>query len=156
MKKFILIFAVSVLILSCKSTSVTETKLDTKTQAGLKGTWTIASVTFPSSNVIKVNSFDTADSQCFVGSSWKLVANNNRGNFSLNSPQCTSYSTPITWFVNSDKQFVMKILDDSKSRKVKDGYVLRVANITSNSFQLVDQIDVAGKATDVVYQFNRN
>lgn len=156
MKKFILISALAVLILSCKSKSATDTKLDSKTQVAMKGNWTVTSVTYPNSNVIKVNSFELADSQCFVGSKWKFVSNNNKGNLSLNSPKCTSYSTPITWFVNKDKQFILKVLDESKPRKVKDGYVLKVANVTDNSFQLVDQIDVAGKATDVVYQFNRN
>ncbi|MEO5776094.1 MAG: lipocalin family protein [Flavobacterium sp.] len=156
MKKFILFIALSVLIISCKSKSATDTKLDSKTQVAMKGNWTVTSVTYPNSSVFKVNSFELADSQCFVGSKWKFVSNNNKGNFSLNSPKCTAYSTPITWFVNKDGQFVMKVLDESKARKVKDGYVLKVANITDNSFQLVDQIDVAGKATDVVYQFNRN
>lgn len=156
MKKFILISALSLLILSCKSNSATNTSLDKKTQVGMKGNWTITSVTYPNSNVIKVNSFDLADSKCFVGSTWKFISNNNKGNFSLNSPNCTAYSTPITWFINKEGQFVMKILDEAKARKVKDGYVLRVANLTDNSFQLIDQVDVVGKTTDVVYQFNRN
>lgn len=156
MKKIILISALSLLILSCKSKSATDTKLDSKTQVAMKGNWTVTSVTYPNSNMIKVNSFELADSQCFVGSTWKFVSNNNKGNFSLNSPKCTSYSTPITWFVNKDGQLVLKILDESKARKVKDGYILKVANLTDNSFQLIDQIDVVGKATDVVYQFNRN
>lgn len=156
MKKFILLIAMSALILSCKSNSATNTKLDSKTQVGMKGNWTISSVTYPNSNVIKVNSFDLADSKCFVGSTWKFISNNNKGDFSLNSASCTAYSTPITWFINKEGQFVMKILDESKSKKVKSGYVLRVANLTDNSFQLIDNIDVAGKSTDVVYQFSRN
>lgn len=156
MKKIILISALSLLILSCKSKSATDTKLDSKTQVAMKGNWTVTSVTYPNSTMMKVNSFELADSQCFVGSKWKFVSNNNKGNFSLNSPKCTSYSTPITWFVNKDGQFVLKILDESKARKVKDGYILKVANLTDNSFQLIDKIDVLGKATDVVYQFSRN
>ncbi len=156
MKKFILISALSVLILSCKSNSATNTKLDNKTQVGMKGNWTITAVNYPGSNVIKVNSFDLADSKCFVGSTWKFISNNNKGNFSLNSASCTAYSTPITWFINKEGEFVMKILDEAKAKKVKEGYVLRVANLTDNSFQLIDRIDVAGKMTDVVYQFSRN
>jgi hypothetical protein len=156
MKKIILISLLAVLILSCKSKSATDTKLDSKTQVAMKGNWTVTSVTYPNSSMIKVNSFELADSQCFVGSTWKFVSNNNKGNFSLNSPKCAAYSTPITWFVNKDEQFILKILDESKARKVKDGYVLKVANLTDNSFQLIDQIDVVGKATAVVYQFSRN
>jgi hypothetical protein len=156
MKKFILIGLFSVLILSCKSKSATGTGLDKKTQVAMKGNWTVTSVTYPSSDVIKVTSFDLADSKCFVGSQWKFISNNNKGSLALNSANCTAYTTPITWFINKDGQYVMKILDASKARKVKDGYVLRVANINDNAFQLIDQVDVLGKTIDVVYQFNRN
>ncbi len=156
MKKIILISLLAILILSCKSKSATDTKLDSKTQVAMKGNWTVTSVTYPNSSMMKVNSFELADSQCFVGSTWKFVSNNNKGNFSLNSSKCAAYSTPITWFVNNEGQFILKILDESKARKVKDGYVLKVANLTGNSFQLIDQIDVVGKATAVVYQFSRN
>ena len=156
MKRFILLCMLSVLILSCKSKSATATKLDTKAQVAMKGNWTITSVTNPSADLVKVTSFDLADSKCFIGSKWKFVSNNNKGNFAINSANCTAYSTPITWFVNKEGQFILKILDESKSRRVKEGYVLRVANQTDNSFQLIDKIDVFGKATDVVYQFTRN
>ena len=73
----------------------------------------------------------------------------------LTSPKCTAYSTPITWFINNEGQFVLKFLDESKAKTIKSGYVLSVANQTENSFQLIDKINVAGKLTDVVYQFER-
>lgn len=155
MKKIILISFLSVLILSCKSNSATSTKLDSKSQVAIKGNWQISAVTYPGSDVIKVTSFDLADSKCFIGSTWKFISNNNKGNFALTSPKCTAYSTPITWFINKEGQFVLKILDESKAKTIKTGYVLTVANQTENSFQLIDKINVAGKLTDVVYQFER-
>ncbi len=155
MKKIILMGLLSLFVIGCKSKSATSTKLDNKSEVALKGNWTITSVNYVGSDVIKVTSFDLADSKCFVGSTWKFVSNNNKGNLNLNSPKCTAYSTPITWFINKEGEFVMKILDEAKAKKVKSGYVLRVANQTGNSFQLIDKIDVAGKMTDVVYQFQR-
>lgn len=155
MKKFILISALSFLIFSCKSNSATATKLDMKSERGIKGDWQIVSVNYPGSDVIKVTSFDLADSKCFIGSNWKFVSNNNKGTLSLNSAKCTAYSTPITWFINKEGQFVMKILDEAKAKTVKSGYVLRVANQTENAFQLIDNVNVAGKLTDVVYQFEK-
>jgi len=146
----------SLLIFSCKSTtSATSTKLDNKTEVGLKGDWKISSVTYPGSDVIKVTSFDLADSKCFIGSTWKFVSNNNKGQMTLSNPNCTSYSTPITWFINKEGQFVMKILDDAKSKTVKSGYVLNIANLTENSFQLLEKINVAGNTANVVYQFEK-
>lgn len=156
MKKIILISFLSVLILSCKSTnSATSTKIDSQSQTAIKGEWVISSVNYPGSEVIKVTSFDLADSKCFIGSKWKFVSMSNKGSLTLNSPSCTAYSTPITWFINKEGEFVLKILDEAKAKTIKSGYVLRVANQTEKSFQLVDQINVAGKMTAVVYQFDK-
>lgn len=155
MKKVILISLLSLFVIGCKSKSATSTKVDNKSEVAVKGNWTIASVNYVGSDVIKVTSFDLADSKCFVGSTWKFISNNNKGNFALNSPTCSMYSTRIKWFINKEGEFVLKILDESKAKKLKSGYVLRVANQTGSSFQLIDKIDVAGKMTDVVYQFQR-
>ncbi len=156
MKKLILVSAFAALFFSCKSTSVTNTKVDNKTERIMKGNWVISSVDYPGSEYIKVNSFQLADSECFEGSTWKFVSNNNKGEMALTKTGCPAFSSPITWFVNKDGQFVLKVLDAGvKAKKVRDGYILNVANASENSFQLVDRIDVGGKMTDVVYQFTK-
>ncbi|CAH0334972.1 hypothetical protein FVB9288_00590 [Flavobacterium sp. CECT 9288] len=156
MKKIILVCALAVLMFACKSTSATSTKTDRKSQVAIKGDWVISAVTYPGSQYVKVNSFQLADSECFVGSTWKFVSNNNKGTMALTKANCVAFSSPITWFVNDQGQFVLKVLDaGEKARKVRDGYILGLANQTETSFQLVDKIDVAGKMTDVIYQFQK-
>ena len=156
MKKLIFLSVFAVMLFSCKSTSVTNTKLDNKTERVIKGNWVISSVDYPGSEYIKVNAFQLADSQCFVGSTWKFVSNNNKGEMALTKSGCPAFSSPITWFVNKDGQFVLKVLDaGEKAKKVRDGYILNVANQSETSFQLIDKIDVGGKMTDVVYQFTK-
>jgi hypothetical protein len=49
----------------------------------------------------------------------------------------------------------MKIINETKAKRVETGYVLKVNNVTDNSFQLVDFTEVAGKNIEVVYQFQR-
>jgi hypothetical protein len=156
MKQLIFSGIFALLLAGCKSTSATTTKLDHTSQVGIKGSWTISSVSYPGSDYITVNSFQIADSKCFEGSSWKFISNNNKGEMSITKGGCPAFSSPITWFINKDGQFVLKILSaGEKAKKVRDGYVLSVANQTESSFQLVDKIDVGGKMTDVVYQFQK-
>ena len=155
MKKSIVLLLFAVVLFSCKIQTATNAKLDTKSEVAIKGNWAIASVTYPGSEYFKATSFDLCDSKCMVGSNWKFVSNNNKGNMALNSPSCTAFTSPITWFINKDGEFVMKILDNQKAKKVTSGYVLRVANQTENSFQLIDKMDVGGKIVDVTYTFNR-
>ena len=156
MKKSIMLIIAALTLFSCRVASVTNAKLDTKSEVAIKGNWTIASVTYPGSEYFKATSFDLADSKCLVGSSWKFISNNNKGNMALNSSTCTAFTSAITWFINKEGEFVMKILDNQKAKKVTSGYVLKIANQTENSFQLVDKMDVGGKMVDVTYTFNKN
>lgn len=152
MKKILFISFISLLFFACKPNQAKQ--LDNKTEAGMKGTWTISSVTYTGSDYIKVKSFEIADSQCFVGSTWNFVSNNNKGDVTISKSGCPSFTSPITWYINLEGNYVMKVLNaDEKAKKIRSGYVLKLANLTDNSFQLVDKINVGGTITDVVYQF---
>lgn len=156
MKKLFLLIALTLFVVSCKSTSVTNTKVDNTKERMMKGDWVISSVSYLGSEYIKVQSFGLADSQCFQGSKWTLISNNNKGDMALTKSDCMSFSSPISWFVNKEGQFVLKVLNaGEKAKKVRDGYVLDVANQTENSFQLIDMVVIGGKSTNVVYQFEK-
>ncbi|MBF4470350.1 MULTISPECIES: lipocalin family protein [Flavobacterium] len=170
MRKILLICAMAIMVFACKSGSTAPTapaapapvsnapmtKLDKASQVGIKGDWQIVSVTYPGSDYIKVNSFNLADSKCFIGSTWHFISNNNKGTMTLNSPNCTAFTSAITWYINKEGQFVLKILDEGlKSKNVKTGFVLAVRNQSETSFELVDKINVGSKPTDVVYLFQK-
>lgn len=154
MKRLLFLFIVSAFVLGCKSNPAT--KLDMKSEVKLKGNWVLSKVAYPGSDYIKVTSFNTADAQCFVGSKWKFVSNNNTGEMALTDPSCVSYSSQIKWFINKEGNIVIKFLTEGvKAKHTTSGYVLRVANQTENSFQLLDKVNVGGNTSDIVYQFDR-
>lgn len=158
MKRIFFLLLFSVAIIACKSTSTaTNTKLDNKTERMLKGNWVISSVSFPGSDYLKVNAFDLEDSSCFIGSNWSFISNNNKGEMSLNSPStdCKDYSSPITWFVNKEGNFVLKFINNHKAKEVNSGYVLQLKDVTESGFSLVDKINVAGQVKNITYTFQR-
>lgn len=167
MKKTITIMVLAILLVACKSKSgttaepvktepVSTTKLDRNAQVAIKGNWVISSVSYPGSDFIKVSSFEIADSKCFEGSSWNFISNNNKGSMSLTKADCIAFTSPIVWSVNKGGQFVLKVLNaGEKAKRVRDGYVLSLANQTETSFQLVDKINVGGQTKDVIYQFQK-
>nr|WP_315223057.1 lipocalin family protein [uncultured Flavobacterium sp.] len=165
MKKIFLLCMITSMFIACKSASTTTAsteaaplskKLDRPTQVAIKGNWVITNVSYPGSDYIKVNSFDLADSKCFIGSNWNFISNNNKGTLSLAAVNCTEFSSPIVWSINNQGLFVLKVLNAGvKAKKVREGYLLKVAGLTENSFQLVDNINVGGQTKEVVYQFQR-
>lgn len=75
----------------------------------------------------------------------------------LNRVNCPAFNSPIVWSVNKDGDFVLKIVEaGNKAKNVKEGFVLKVANQTAKSFQLIDKVNVGGQMKDVVYQFEKN
>lgn len=157
MKKTVLIIVMSIFALACKpQQAVTNTKLDNKTERMMKGDWIISSVKFVGSDVFKVTSFNIADSKCFEESLWTFVSNNNTGEMILNKANCAAYGSHITWFVNKDGNFVIKFLEEGvKAKHTPSGYVLKIANQTETSFQLIDKAAVGSNTAEVVYQFDK-
>lgn len=153
MRKSIVLLLLSVFVMGCKSNQAT--KLDMKSEVAIKGNWEIVSVSFPGSEYMKISSFDIADSKCFVGSTWKFVSNNNKGNMALTKSNCPAFASDITWFINKEGNIVIKFLNGEKAKKVTGGYVLKVANQTGTSFQLIDKANVGGNTAEVVYQFQK-
>jgi hypothetical protein len=84
----------SLSVIFVHETSITNSKLDKGAQVAMKGNWLLVLFLILGLN-IKVNSFQIADSQCFEGSTWKLVSNNNKGNMSLTKYGCAPFSSPL-------------------------------------------------------------
>ena len=142
-------------IVGCKSTSIVNTKVDNKTERTLKGAWVLTSVNYPGSDYLKVNSFRLTDSKCFIGSDWNFISNNNKGNLTLNNNACKSFTSPIKWYVNKEGNFVLKIINDYKAKEVNAGFVLKLQNVSETSFELIDNINVAGSLKDITYTFTK-
>lgn len=149
MKKILFLCASVMMLVSCKST------IDNKSQVGIKGNWVITNVSYPGSDMIKVNSFNIADAKCFEGSLWKFVSNNNTGTMELAKSGCPAFSSPIVWTITKTGDFTLKITEGDKAKKVTQGYFLKVRNQSENAFQLVDNVNVGGKNTEIIYQFNK-
>ncbi len=133
-----------------------STSVSRSTQGDIKGNWVISKVSYPGSDVIKVTSFKTADSKCFEGSTWKFISNNNKGNVEITKGGCESFSSPIVWSITKDNTFTLKIVEaGTKAKRVTEGFNLKYQAQSETSFQLVDKINVGGKITDVVYQFEK-
>ena len=122
----------------------------------LKGSWEISSVDYDKQ--CKIKPFDDgADAQCFVGSQWNLVPNNNTGSYALaGGGDCPTITRAIKFDVNSEKQFSFKVIDAGvKAKNVTAGYVLDFQNQTPTTFTLVQNVPFEGKILKVYYNFTK-
>lgn len=122
----------------------------------LKGSWEISSVDYDKQ--YKIKPFDEgADAQCFVGSQWNLVPNNNTGSYALaGGGDCPTVTRAIKFDVSKDKEFSFKVIDAGvKAKNVTAGYILDFQNQTPTSFTLVQNVPFEGKILKVYYNFTK-
>lgn len=161
MKKALITGALGIAMFSITSCSTQNSPISQK-QVGqpsiykLKGDWRITSVDYDSKK-FKIKPFDEgADAQCFVGSIWKLIPNNNSGSYTLSGVNCPNVTQAIKFEVTKNNEFRFKKLEQNiKAKNIIEGYVLQLENHQANSFTLVQNVPFQGEIIKVYYQFER-
>ncbi|MGF7232543.1 hypothetical protein [Arachidicoccus sp.] len=110
---------------------------------------------------IKLNTtvFDDVTPNCFIGSQW-VLPHNGYGTYTIqDNGDCYAGVRNIIWSVRTDangqKKFQLKIINGQKARKVTEGYILDVYNVTQQGFTLVSPVTVDGQTAYVYYDFTR-
>ncbi|WP_154662245.1 hypothetical protein [Vaginella massiliensis] len=160
MKKGILLSSLVAmsLISSCASTNVKKDIINTETQ--MRGSWTVTNVSIQGTTG-KVNAkvFDEAPYECYIGSQWNLVQNNNSGTYTLvGGGTCPSGTNAIKWTVSDDgasKYFNFKRVNNDKAKNVLTGYKMRLQSVTDSNMTLVQDVPFEGKIINIVYNLSR-
>ena len=171
MKKSILLFGIcaSAFLTSCASTTVAKQEIETGKE--VRGAWTLTNVDYEglTTNEVQGNVkvtdavsrvFDTANPECYEGSTWNLVQNNKKGTYTFNTAggDCPTGTANIIWNLQQDGSttyFIFKDVTEIKAKQNTAGYKMRVDYVDANSMRLVQDINANGKIAQVIYNFQR-
>ncbi|RRT93413.1 lipocalin family protein [Empedobacter falsenii] len=171
MKKSILLFGIcaSAFLTSCASTTVAKQEIQTGKE--VRGAWTLTNVDYQglTTNEVQGNVkvtdavakvFDTANPECYEGSTWSLVQNNKKGTYTFNNSGagCPQGTANIIWDMQQDGSttyFIFKDVTGIKAKQNTAGYKMRVSSANENSMTLVQDVKADGKIAQVIYNFQR-
>ncbi|PUZ26491.1 Lipocalin-like domain-containing protein [Chitinophaga costaii] len=153
---FLAFFAVS----CAPKTAATGTTSFSK--RALNGSWILTDIQFdgiPKGS--KVSIFDEAPYQCFIGSQWDFVSNNNKGSFTLTATDngCSTGNQPIIWSIvqeNGDNVFQFKkLFNGDKAKNVTTGYKVSLSDVQATSMTWRAAVGFQGQTGYLVYSFQR-
>lgn len=158
-KKSIISFLSILFIFSCTTTQKVSSSTN---KIKLNGSWTLQNINY--SNVtdkFKTSLFGEGDSECFVGSQWNFIQNNNSGSYSLvSNPNCSGVSRQIKWDIISQGEtqyFQFKRLEPAvKAKNITAGYRLQVSSSTESSIQMIQNANVDSEVITLIYTFIKN
>lgn len=127
----------------------------------INGSWVLQTVNTEGITAkFAANVFNEADLNCFIGSSWNFISNNNTGSYNLvgGNTGCSTLQRNIRWTIyeqkDEPKEFQFKRLDE-KNNPMDDnsGFRLSVTMLDNNTMQLKSAITFENKPGNIVYNF---
>ncbi|MDY0781210.1 lipocalin family protein [Tenacibaculum sp. IB213877] len=153
MKKLCLIFF-SLLMVSCASSKLVGDSYKT-----LKGEWTLNSVTYSDNGIYKTTLLNDATKQCFEGSNWQFVPNNNTGTYTINNSDCTTgvryFNFSLQEMSNGTVDFMLKPTDKKHNPDTNQGFRLTLTQLSTSTMQLQQAISVNGSPLKINMNFTK-
>ncbi|HBY66467.1 MAG TPA: lipocalin [Flavobacteriaceae bacterium] len=117
MKKIIILALVAMTTLSCGvSKTVSESRKI------IKGYWALDNITYSESGEFNVSLLGDTSKECFEGSTWRFIPNNNTGVYTINNPDCPT----------GDRNFIFTIQEIDPTTGLYD-FLLKPTNAKGKS-----------------------
>jgi hypothetical protein len=139
--KNLIVVALSLILFSCGASKNVRTK-----EKIIKGNWTLNKIVYSKTGDYKVTMFKDSPKECFEGSSWKFVPNNNTGSYTINSTNCVSGERDFIFVVQEIDaasgyyDFLLK----PKNRENKEGFRLQLTELSETTMQWKQYLNVDG------------
>ncbi|MEZ5042850.1 MAG: lipocalin family protein [Saprospiraceae bacterium] len=156
MKKTIMLVALTLVLGACgTSKTVSLSKKD------IKGNWTLNTITYSEAGTYNVTLLEDVSKECFEGSTWQFVSNNNTGNYNINNTNCLVGARHFVFTVQKiDKEtglydFLLKPTNEKHKSDTQKGFRLKLSALSDNMMQWQQTLSVEGKPFTISMNFNK-
>ena len=141
MKKIVFIM-LSLVLFSCGSTKRVLSK-----QKIIKGSWSLNEITYNQKGTYKVTLLNDVSKECFEGSTWNFIPNNNTGSYSINSANCATGERPFIFTIQEIDEVsgYFDFLLKPKNNDANTGFRLELTQLTETTMQWQQLLTVNGK-----------
>lgn len=155
MKKLFLSLIV-ITLLSCGGTKTVR-----ESKKVMKGDWDLSSITYNQPGTFNVKLLNDVSKECFEGSSWQFIPNNNTGNYTVNNTNC---STGMRYFIFTIQEinestglydFLLKPTDEKKKSETNSGFRLQLTQLSDTDMQWQQTVSLEGKPFIININFTK-
>lgn len=159
MKKITLL-SLSIITLFLASCGGTKVVRDSKKE--IKGYWTLNTVSYNEEGDFIVSLFDIASKECYEGSSWRFIPNNNTGNYTINGTDCPNGEYYFIFTIQEINQetglydFLLKPTDAKKKSMTNAGVRLQLTQLSETNMQWQQTLTLDDKPFTISMNFTKD
>ncbi|MBQ4819457.1 lipocalin family protein [Aquimarina sp. MMG016] len=128
----------------------------------LKGEWSLDKISYDRSGIFDVTLYNDASAECFTGSTWKFIPNNNTGKYDVNQASCTSTGARNFRFTipkpdeSGEYSFMFKPINEKKkSTNNNKGYRMALKHLDDTTMTWTQTVSLEGKPFVITMDFNK-
>ena len=155
--KQILLYFIMITLLSCGGTKTVR-----QSKKVMKGDWTLSSITYNQPGTFNVKLLNDASKECFEGSTWQFIPNNNTGNYTINSSNCSSGMRYFIFTIQEIDEttglydFLLKPTNEKKKSETNNsGFRLQLAQLSDTNMQWQQSTYLEGKPFTINMNFTK-
>ena len=155
MKKMLLVL-IGICLFSC---GASKTVRDSKKV--IKGNWTLSSIDYSKTGTYNVTLLNDASRECFEGSTWQFIPNNNTGNYNISKPSCNSGDRYFVFTIDEVDEttglydFLIKQTNEKGKSETNQGFRMKLTLLTETNMQWQQTVRVDGASFIINMNFTK-
>jgi Lipocalin-like domain len=158
MKKILIVMVLAAVAFSC---GTPKTVIQAKKE--VKGYWSLDNISYSESGTFNVTIFNDTSKECFEGSTWRFIPNNNSGIYTINNGNCPTGDRNFIFSIQEIDQSTglydfllkptMKLGRPDKDNSV--GFRVRLAQLSENNMRWEQTVSLEGKPFTITMNFSK-
>lgn len=156
MKKLIMLALVAATAFACGTPKTVQ-----ESRKVIKGYWNLDEISYDSSGTFNVTMFNDTSAECFEGSMWRFIPNNNTGRYNIENSNCPTGERNFIFTIQEIDptsglyDFLLKPTNAKGKSDTNAGYRLRLTQLNENSMRWEQTVNLDGKPFKINMNFSK-
>ncbi len=156
MKKIAILAVLAAFAFSC---GTPKTVVETKKV--IKGYWSLDKIAYSEAGTFTVQLLNDTSRECFEGSSWRFIPNNNTGTYNIDNPNCPSHERNFVFAIQEIDQttglydFLLKPTNAKNKSEDNTGFRLRLAQLNNSTMKWEQTVTLDDKPFTITMNFSK-
>ena len=156
MKKTTVLLVLAIILSACSTSKTVRAS-----KKVIKGNWTLSDISYSEAGTYKVSLLEDAAKECFEGSNWQFVPNNNTGVYTINDTDCTLGERYFVFTIQEVDEatglydFLLKPTNKKHKSENNKGFRLKLSALSDTNMQWQQTVTLAGKPFIISMNFTK-
>ena len=156
MKKLSLMIVTVALLFACAAPKTVQ-----ESKQILKGYWTLDEISYSETGTFTVTIFNDTSRECFEGTTWRFIPNNNSGIYTVNNGNCPTGDRDFIFAIQEMNKetglydFLLKPTSAKHKSADNTGFRVRLAQLNDNSMRWEQTVSLDGKPFKITMNFSK-